>query len=93
MSLQQGSNGIHILSISSSTIQAVRMALFKTEVKAISKSRRQFFISRPACAASALPFWERSISIQPVNLPSWLKRLWPCRSKTKMAMDAALLLP
>jgi hypothetical protein len=51
------------------------MARFKTEVKAISKERPELFMSHPASPASALPLSDRSISNQPVNLPSRLKRL------------------
>ncbi len=43
-------------------------------------------MSLPASPASALPLSDRSISNQPVNLPSRLKRLSACRSKTSFAI-------
>src|SRR5689334_847756 len=75
---QQLCTGIHILSKSSRTIQSVRIARFRTEVYAISKSKPLSRRIRPASFACWRPFAVRSTSVQSVKRLSPFHSLSPC---------------
>src|SRR5688572_13115668 len=74
------------MSISSSAIQSVRMARFRTDVWATSNSYFSAAIRRPASAASSRPLSLRSTSFHPVKRFSLFQVLSPWRSRTSRYM-------
>ena len=74
--------GISVRFITLRIISRVLVALFSTDVKAISNVNPSFFKISPAKYASLIPLSDKSTSVQPVNIFDLFHSLSPCLIKT-----------